>query len=501
VLCYLEGRTRDEAAAQLGWSSSRLKGLLERGRERLRGRLIRRGLAPAAAGAALLADSALAAPVPPLLAVATVRVAIRLAAGETLRACGLSRTVIGLTEGGLGVMGSKKIVLVLVFVVGLGLIGTGAGLLAQRTGSDTSAGNAESAVPATSPRDGVRVDGDKPKKRMPEDDKMVAIKLLASAAPEKAELMLGEPGYLLFKVANPSDRPLRVMVGGDYRNRLGRPNSFKVSVVDADGKKVPQPDSGFDMGGLTWAMKLPARGECDFRLFMPHWATFEKPGRYTVTIRRKVTVVADDGTDPFAKKPEYFAVMAQATVTIVPTDRVRLGKIIARLGDKMLDRTNSDEAESAEKMLAAINDERVVPYFAALARKPHFSPRLAACAPLGRYKTDEAFAALKKLVTTTGAEIRASATTLKLAESSADGVRHSAAAAISDSPHPKAIHFLWTLADDRYYGVRLTVLHKAAEIKTPEARSIIQKMTSDANEMVRDEAIRYLKKLTQQNGR
>src|SRR5262245_34264787 len=81
VLCYLEGRTRDEAA-QLGWTPGRLKGLLERGRERLRGRLIRRGLAPAAAGAALLAETAIAGPVPPLLAVATQRVALHLAAGE-----------------------------------------------------------------------------------------------------------------------------------------------------------------------------------------------------------------------------------------------------------------------------------------------------------------------------------------------------------------------------------------------------------------------------------
>src|SRR5437868_1324301 len=42
VLCYLEGRTRDEAAAQLGWTAQQVKGQLERGRERLRGRLVRR---------------------------------------------------------------------------------------------------------------------------------------------------------------------------------------------------------------------------------------------------------------------------------------------------------------------------------------------------------------------------------------------------------------------------------------------------------------------------
>ena len=42
VLCYLEGQSRDEAAARLGWTSGRVKGLLERGREQLRMRLIRR---------------------------------------------------------------------------------------------------------------------------------------------------------------------------------------------------------------------------------------------------------------------------------------------------------------------------------------------------------------------------------------------------------------------------------------------------------------------------
>ncbi len=131
VLCYLEGRTRDEAAAELGWTPGRLKGLLERARERLRGRLIRRGLAPAAAGAAQLADTVLAAPVPPLLVITTVQVALRLAAGEALRECGVSGTVLGLAKGGFGIMGSKKGSLWLVFALALGALGTGAGLLAH----------------------------------------------------------------------------------------------------------------------------------------------------------------------------------------------------------------------------------------------------------------------------------------------------------------------------------------------------------------------------------
>src|SRR5262249_32978259 len=51
VLCYLEGHTRDEAAGQLGWSTGTLRGRLARGRDLLRGRLLRRGLP---LGAALL---------------------------------------------------------------------------------------------------------------------------------------------------------------------------------------------------------------------------------------------------------------------------------------------------------------------------------------------------------------------------------------------------------------------------------------------------------------
>jgi RNA polymerase sigma factor (sigma-70 family) len=54
ALCYLEGRTQDEAARQLGWSLGALRGRLERGRERLRARLRDRGIHP---WAALLASA------------------------------------------------------------------------------------------------------------------------------------------------------------------------------------------------------------------------------------------------------------------------------------------------------------------------------------------------------------------------------------------------------------------------------------------------------------
>src|SRR5262249_27188550 len=39
LLCYLEGKSRDEAAQELGWKPGVLRGRLERGRDRLRARL------------------------------------------------------------------------------------------------------------------------------------------------------------------------------------------------------------------------------------------------------------------------------------------------------------------------------------------------------------------------------------------------------------------------------------------------------------------------------
>ncbi len=56
VLCYLQGRTRDEAANALGWTLATLKRRLERGRNLLRARLTRRGLALSAIGGAMLLD-------------------------------------------------------------------------------------------------------------------------------------------------------------------------------------------------------------------------------------------------------------------------------------------------------------------------------------------------------------------------------------------------------------------------------------------------------------
>jgi RNA polymerase sigma factor (sigma-70 family) len=104
VLCYLEGATRDEAAHHLGCGLATLKKRLERGRERLHGALIGRGLSLSAVLlGSMVAQNAAGAAAITLLAGRTAQAASALAAGRS--AAGIvSDQITQLLEGGLGTM-------------------------------------------------------------------------------------------------------------------------------------------------------------------------------------------------------------------------------------------------------------------------------------------------------------------------------------------------------------------------------------------------------------
>jgi uncharacterized protein (TIGR03067 family) len=87
VLCHLEGKTNEEAAAELRCAPGTVSSRLTRARQRLRARLTRRGLALSAAMlAAALGRQAARAAVPADLAVTAVRAGVRYAAGRTVGA-------------------------------------------------------------------------------------------------------------------------------------------------------------------------------------------------------------------------------------------------------------------------------------------------------------------------------------------------------------------------------------------------------------------------------
>jgi RNA polymerase sigma factor (sigma-70 family) len=99
LLCYLEGKTQDEAARQLAWSKATVKKRLTRGRNLLRSRLTRRGLAPGVALlATLLAESMADAAVPGLLVESTTRGVAQLAAGQAAGGA-ISAQAVALAQG------------------------------------------------------------------------------------------------------------------------------------------------------------------------------------------------------------------------------------------------------------------------------------------------------------------------------------------------------------------------------------------------------------------
>jgi RNA polymerase sigma factor (sigma-70 family) len=136
ILCYLEGRTQDEAAAQLGWSKSTMRRRLDEARAALGRRLARRGLdGSAVLCGPLLSDCLPSAHLPPNLAGATVDAGIRTVAGQPV-ADMVSAEVNALTEGVLRAMFMTKLrpVALVLLVALLGLCGV---LVAMPAGPTT----------------------------------------------------------------------------------------------------------------------------------------------------------------------------------------------------------------------------------------------------------------------------------------------------------------------------------------------------------------------------
>ncbi len=136
VLCYLEGKTNEQAALELGCPTGTLVTWLARARERLRGRLSRRGVAvTAGALAALLAALDPATAAPPGWIQTTVKAALAFTRDRS--GAGLVSTrVVQLTKGALHAMLVKKLKLIAAIALALCLLGSGSAVVASLSLSD-----------------------------------------------------------------------------------------------------------------------------------------------------------------------------------------------------------------------------------------------------------------------------------------------------------------------------------------------------------------------------
>jgi RNA polymerase sigma factor (sigma-70 family) len=99
LLCYVQGKTNQQAARELGWPSGSMSRRISRGRQILRDRLLRRGilLSPALLFT-LLPKKALAVVVPTSLVNATLQAAVLFGKSTLITAGGTSAKVIALAE-------------------------------------------------------------------------------------------------------------------------------------------------------------------------------------------------------------------------------------------------------------------------------------------------------------------------------------------------------------------------------------------------------------------
>jgi RND family efflux transporter MFP subunit len=133
VLCDLEGRTHEQAARHLGWAIGTVKSRQSRGRERLRDRLRRRGLAPTSSSLATALGSEML--LPPALVESTTRTAVQFVTARTI----VRTSAALLAQGVLKSMFITRWLKLASVVLAVGATTSGVELLAQKGTSDGQA--------------------------------------------------------------------------------------------------------------------------------------------------------------------------------------------------------------------------------------------------------------------------------------------------------------------------------------------------------------------------
>lgn len=285
--------------------------------------------------------------------------------------------------------------------------------------------------------------------------------------PQKDSIMLGEPVFVDFEVKNLSDVDLGVLIGGDYQNEFTKPESFDVKAIDSNGKIVPKPQIlSMGGGGMSVFQKSPVGKSYNFRLYLPHWATFEKTGKYKIQVEKGLVVKKFDlniTLDDMRNKGVPVKVNAQ--IKVVDTDYQKMSEIIDTIGKQLV-----AQDDTAERLAPFIFDERIIKYLAEAIKKNEWLLR-----HLAKFNDDRALDAIVSRINDENQE-----------------VRRNVSVSLALSVHPKAPAYLLQMRDDKFAAIRLDVVHFLGKTRTAESTEILKEMMTDEDKWVKLESTRYL---------
>ncbi len=281
ILTYLESKSRSRVAKELGWPEGTVARRLERARELLRLRLVKRGvtLSAGALGVALV-EKVAAAPVPTMLAINTIKAATTVVAGQAAGGGFISAQALILAEETMkGMLFVKAKLVLLALTVSVALGGAGwAGyerLSKKRQSGPIAMAQAPAVEKQAEPAKEEKVVAtDQYGDPLPEGAvaRLGALRFrheghadgIAYSADGKSLIGLTDSGIILWDAAT-----------GKERNRLPlsrvneSPDSPRTLVVSSDGKTVAMPDSHPRFDGLSIVLWDLARGKKNRTLSIP----------------------------------------------------------------------------------------------------------------------------------------------------------------------------------------------------------------------------------------
>lgn len=313
----------------------------------------------------------------------------------------------------------------------------------------------------------------------------------------KDTVMVGEPAYFYFVVTNHLAQEIFVEEGGDYRNELGRPETFQVTVTNQAGDTVHMPRISWTAGGMFGFRAIPPKGEARFNLFLSDWATIEKEGDYRVQAAKSLRVSPFNAfTTHDYSRIRSFPEHAEAFFHATAKNEEAMGRLIETIGSAMLEEDYHVNQDSLAHLLAAIHDERTIPYHTAVLKTSKSSGLIhVSIRALSNYTKNQAAREALVYATTIPFERFAERVTkIELAVGSANGIRAMAVDALAKQGK-SVVPFLLSLQGDEHYSVRLKVMQQVYRLDPTAALPMLEAYRTDADQRVRDEAIMLLGKM------